>query len=132
MLSIRLKLMQIPPRVEVNAPPKLVPPENAVTGIRRRKQIFMISLTSDVVLGCTTRAGFCDEGAGDHGVLECLRRNPGSVATFLFPRSLINSSCASAMLPVEISCLGAGVSMRGVVERVFGVEAVASLPWTMS
>lgn len=76
-----LKSMHIPCLVAVSAPEKEVPPEYAVTGICRREQIFMISLTSDVLRGVTTMAGTCEAGAGDQGVDECALRTSTSDVT---------------------------------------------------
>ena len=56
-MSIRLKSMQMPPRVAAKWPSRDVPPEYAVTGIVLLWQTFMISLTSSVLAGFKTANG---------------------------------------------------------------------------
>ena len=90
---MREKSIQMPPRVEASAPGRLVPPENEVTGMRRREHICIMLLTSEVVSGRRMRAG-SRSAAGDHGLLEREAHFSMSDMTFVESRNASSSSRA--------------------------------------
>jgi hypothetical protein len=73
---MRSKLTHTPPfRLAVSAPPKLVPPENEVTAIRRSLQACRITDVCCVLMGKTTARGVSCGGAGECLVLALASRS---------------------------------------------------------
>lgn len=81
--------MHIPPLVDVNAPPKLVPPENEVTAMRRSLHVLRMMETSWVDFGKNTVTGVFSADTGECGVLALESRTAGSVECSM-PRWLIS------------------------------------------
>lgn len=118
-LFMREKLMDIPPRVGVKWPSRLVPPLKAVTGIFRAWQTFMILETSSVEAGYMTAHGLCSgfHWCVDQSEVECRSRSPSVSARFSSPTIAANSAQAfliSAFPPFDL--IGREV-FNGSVER---------------
>jgi hypothetical protein len=78
MLFILSKLIQTPPLVDVNAPPKLVPPEKAVTAMQRSLHALNMFDTSSVDFGKNTVVGISSGDVGECAVLALESRTDGS------------------------------------------------------
>ena len=89
---VRLKSTQTPPRVEIKAPGRLVPPEYAVIGILLLWQTRAIELTSSVLPGSNTKDGFCSGLAGVHALLDQSKHCKWSEMTFVEDKK-VSSSC---------------------------------------